>query len=362
MVDKPDRYEVKVSEFDGEDQKAISLKERGVEGNILYMVRGFEKEIRQIKRKADPEKTLYLDGACKGPYYDAKRGIYSLDHHEECIRQITHSACMQTLQLARTRAIRSDGFQVIGNDPDLDTLLAAWAALNADQIAYDDNVFERTLPLFLLQGNIDANGFGYEEFTGLSAEQIRQTRGRIKWLMQEEQDLKQRGRWQTVDFPDYTEGTLRKVDQYAFYSDALDVPAEIDVHETIPLENGQEIHYALAPQSGIYEVERTLRTHMDKKDCACVVFTDGKAKMTIKLSGFVNGFDLAPAFHALDEEETSMKEQAGITDEKLLNTHWGGGNTIGGPPRYHTGIKSFVPTKRVLEVLTQQLNGQISHH
>ena len=360
MPDMPDRYEVQQSEFQGEQQKSISLRERGIKGNRLFMVQGFDTQVKDIKKKTAPNKMIYLDGACQKPYYDAARGIYSLDHHEGCVRQITDSACEQALKLARTRVIKSDGYRIAGNDPDLDTILAGWATLNADQLAYDDSVFRKVQPLFILQGNIDALGLGYEELTGLSEEQIRSTRSRINWLMKEERDLKMRGRWQNSDFIDYTERTLRKVDQYALYADTMDVPADINAHEVIGLENGQEVHYTLAPQSGIYEVENTVMKHMEKKDCACIVFTDGKAKWTVKLTGFVNGFNLSTVFKRLDEEETMAKERAGIKDEKLMNAHWGGGGTIGGPPRYYSGIKPFVQKDRILEIIIEELNKQIT--
>ncbi len=49
------------------------------------------KDLRTVQRQ-----TIFLDGAFAGaPFHDGERRIYSLDHHEGCIRSITLSTCEQ---------------------------------------------------------------------------------------------------------------------------------------------------------------------------------------------------------------------------------------------------------------------------
>lgn len=358
-LDIADRYSVEVSSFDGKPEKAIIRKDLGTQGNKAFTVRGLAKERSSLERDDHPRNHTYLDGAAKGPYYDKMRGIFSLDHHDECVRQITDPTCLQALNLARTRVIGAVGNTIIGNDPDGDTVFADWALLNADLIAHDDRVFKRVQPLFIVEGNIDSYGLGFEELTGLSADVIAEARQRINWLLQQERELKNRGRWNTIDFTDYTEEALRKIDRYALYRDSLDMPVSMDIHEKVPLANGQEAHFVQAAGAGIYEVEYTILNHESQKDCACIIYHDGKSKWTLKLTGFVNGFDLNPVWKAMNEEELRIKKEHAVQDQALLNAKWGGGNIIGGPPRYHNGVGPFVSKDRIIQIAIEELNKQI---
>lgn len=356
----PDRYNVEHGTFDGKKEKALYRRDLQDRGNRLYMIRGLSKTRAELENPEHPHRHIYMDGAAVGPYYDKKRDIFSSDHHDLCVRQITDSNCMQTINLARTRVIGALGYAIAGNDPDVDTVFGGWALLNADLIAHDDRVFKRVQPLFIVEGNIDAYGLGYEELTGLSSEVIAEARQRINWLLREERELKQRGRWGTVDFLDYTEDALRKIDRFALYRDALDMPANFTVHEQFPLKNGQSVHYVEAPETGIYEVEFTITSHLQQRDCACIVYHDGRSKWTVKLAGFVNDFSLDPVWAALNVEELRMKHEKNIQDQALLNALWGGGNVIGGPPRYYNGIGPFVSKERIIEIATKELEKQIA--
>lgn len=226
-----DRYSVENREFDGKLEKAIFRRDLVTNGNRFLMIRGLQKQRKALESDKHPSRHIYLDGAAKGPFYDKKRMIFSLDHHDECVRQITDSSCIQEMHLARTRVIGALGHIIAGNDPDLDTIFAGWALMNADLLAHDDRIFRRVQPLMIVEGNIDTYGFGFEELTGLPSDVITESRQRLNWLMREERDIKQRGRWNTIDFADFTERSLQAFDRYAFYRDTLDVPVTMDVHE-----------------------------------------------------------------------------------------------------------------------------------
>ncbi len=355
----PDRYAVDHTNFDGARHKSIYRRDLRDKGNRVITVRGMAKTRADLEHPGHPHDTVYVDGAAKGPYYDKKRGIFSLDHHDDCVRQITDSACVQGINLARTRIITATGNLIIANDPDGDTTFAEWALLNADVVANDDRIFRRVQPLFIVEGNIDAYGLGYEELTGLSDETVADARRRLNWLLQDERTTKARGRWETIDFTDYTESALRKFDEFAFYRDALDTPVVQVAGEKRALENGQEVRFFQAADSGIYEVEFTILNHLKEKDCACIVFHDGRGKWTIKLTGFVNDFDMNPVWARLSAVELLMKQSQGVTDEKLLKANWGGGNIIGGPPRYYNGMATFLTRERIMEIVTEELNKQL---
>ncbi len=355
----PDRYNVEVREFAGAKHKAIFRRDLVADGNRMIIIPGLAKSRSELEAVAHPHNVAYLDGAARGPFYDSMRGIFSLDHHEECIRQITDSTCVQGMNLARTRVIPERGFTIVGNDPDLDTVGGGWALLNADLIAHDDRVFRRIQPLMLVEGNIDGYGKGYEELLGLPADLISDTRKRLDWLMKEEREIKARGRWGTTDFIDFTEESLRRIDQYALFRDSSDMPVSFQMEEKRELTNGQKVHFIQAPDSGIYEVELTVLNHHNDKDCACVIFHDGKAKWTIKLSGFVNDFKLSKVSEALNAAESLVKSERGITDAVMLNARWGGGDVIMGAPRYPNGSGPLLDKQRIFEIVVEALNGQI---
>ncbi|TSC58811.1 MAG: hypothetical protein Greene041619_357 [Candidatus Peregrinibacteria bacterium Greene0416_19] len=354
------RYAVEFAEFDGVQHKAICRRDLGTRGNRLFMIRGLAKELKDLRRVDHPRNTVYMDGAARGPYYDKKRGIFSTDHHDGCIRQITDAACVQEMNLTRTRIIGAVGYRHVGNEPDLDTLFASWAGLNADLIAHDDRVFRRMLPLFLLEGNIDGLGLGYEELIGLAPDVIAEARERIHWLLHREQELKTTDHWKTIDFVDYTEEGLREIDKFALYRHKLDVPVAMTVHRKFPLRNGQQLHFVQAANTGIYEVENTITKHLGERDCACIIFYDGRSKLTVKLSGFVNDFDLVPVGIALDVKEMEGKQRQNVLDPAMLNAHWGGGSSIHGPPRYYNGAGSFLDNEVIIQTVVEELEKQIT--
>ena len=145
--------------YDVEHNALVRRDLMEVRGNVALVIRGFSKLPAELAQPDHPSKVVYLDGACRGPYLDANRRIFFLDHHEGCYRQITLATCVQALRFVRARVIAAVGYKIIANDPDLDTILAAWALLNADRIAYDDAVYRKMRPLISVAGNTDAYGF-----------------------------------------------------------------------------------------------------------------------------------------------------------------------------------------------------------
>lgn len=354
-----DRYGMEVREFDGKEEKALFRRDLSEGGNRLLVVRGLSRSRAELEQPEHPRDHVYLDGAARGPYYDKKRGVFSLDHHEDCIRQITDATCIQAMHLTRTRVITALGNTIIGNDPDGDTVLAGWALLNADLLANDDRMFRRVQPLLLVQGNIDSYGFGFEELTGLSADVISETRQRMQWLMLEERKLKQRGQWNTIDFVDFTRNALRKIDRFTLFRTMLDVPVQMDVQEEFPLKSGRSLQFVQAPDVGVYDVEHTILTHQRDEKCACIIFHDGRAKWTVKVTGFVNEFQLQGACSALNDAELQVKQGRGVQDEKVLHCLWGGGAPIIGSPRYHDGRGPFLSKAQIVAIVVEELNRQV---
>ncbi len=356
MGETNNRYDVGLSKFGDRDLKAISRKDLGAGGNMFFVDYGFNTTIPELQDPSHPNWVVYLDGACSGPYLDPKRRIYSLDHHAECVRQFTLSTCEQAILLTRRRVIGAMGHKIMADEPDLDSRLAAWALLNADTIAYDDQAFKRVLPLYNLEGNIDGLGFGSEELTGLSSDQIDDVRNKLRWLMRRETKVKEKGRWKAIDYIDFVENSLHDIDKLAFHRSSYEAPIEVDAGKSESLSSGQTVNYVRLANAGIYEVEKEL---LKNSNPACVILHDGKSKWTVKLTGLVSRFSLVAVWNALNEAETSEKIRLGVTDERMLKTGWGGADNIGGSPRYPNGQSPFIDKSRILEIVFKVLNSQL---
>lgn len=350
------RYKVELSDLDGRELRSISRTELGEKGNKLYADYSFHTDVPQLQSPDHPHNRIYLDGACAGPYMDAKRGIWSLDHHSGCIRQFTLATCMQAVTLTRRRVIEAMGYKIVEDEPDLDSRLAAWALLNADSIAYDDRVYKRILPVFQLAGNIDAYAFGAEDLTGLTSDQIDEVRSKINGLMSKEYKVKKDGRWRSIDYIEFVVSSLHDIDRLAFHKSSFEAPIRVDVNQKETLKNGQTVSYVRLPSTGIYEVEKEL---IKNSNVACIILNDGRSKWTIKLAGLVSRFNLAPVWNALNEAETAEKKHRGVTDEVIFKAGWGGADNIGGAPRYPNGQRPFMDESTIIEIVFRVLNSQV---
>ena len=353
-------YQLTHGKFDGESHKAlVRMGLTDHDPNQLFIVRGMRKKVGDLKKEKHPHNTIYLDGACNGPYIDARRRVYSLDHHgKRCIRDFTLSTCEQAIMLVRDRQISEIGNNIIASHADLDSLLAAWALMHADSIGYRDVVFRKMMPIFQLAGNIDRHGFGYEELV-MRDEMIPEIRRRILWLSNEERELKKRQRWGNIALVEYAERTFQEIDKYAFYQDEPEEEVSIQGYDTEALPNGDTIIFVRASEGGIYGAIRKLVTEKKDNKCICVVCTDGNNKWTIKAIGLITKYNLIPVFKKLTRKETKAKKRHGVTNKKLLKTGWGGSRILGGQPRYHDGTGPFIDEATIKRVVMKELGKQI---
>lgn len=223
-----------------------------VDGNKLFILRGFSiSELEQAESN-----TIYLDGAFKGPLFNTQKNIYSLDHHENCIRQITKSTCEQALLFSRFNNFKNTGYKVIGNDPDLDTIFAAWILLNIDEIQ-NNLVFKKLITLISIVGNIDSYGLGYEEITGLSKETILQEKNRIAWLRNDEIELKEKNEWDQINFVEYVISIFNKIDKFIFFK-RIEENNQLE-SSLFPLKNRKILCYVKNNELGIYDIEKIIK-------------------------------------------------------------------------------------------------------
>lgn len=334
--------------------KSFITRKNLIKSNKLSIERGFSRSTEY----GLIDNTIYLDGAYKGPFFDSKRKIYSLDHHENCIRQITKSTCEQALLFSKYGTFNNNEFNVIGNDPDLDTILAGWILLNIDEIQKTE-IFQKLLPLILVIGNIDSYGFGYEDMIGLSREIISQEKNRINWLRKEEIKLKDSNEWSSINFTEYTYSILNKIDRYIFYKANNDSIIEPKIVKLIAINNGNFLAYVEDKRFGIYDIESQLR---DDKNIECIILSNESGKYSIKLPNLMSDFSLDFVWVALSNAEMLAKLNEGITnknDPELYLTNWGGSSNIGGSPRYSNGEGSYLASDTIISCVLNELNRQL---
>ncbi len=347
---------------DGGDQGGVDGFVKVVLGLVDGLLKYRLNDDRSVLENPNhPHNVVYLDGACQGPYEDARRRIFSLDHHDGCIRPITLSACEQALYFARKRTLPAVNLTVIGNDPDIDTFLAIYAIIHADRVALDNIFFERLRPIVSLAANIDIYGFGFEDLLNLSENQIRSTRRSISKLISEERDLKSKGKWEATDFVEYTNRMMRRMDKFLFYDEGVDSPVIFDALDRIDLDKDRELVVAISSSSGIYEVEQEiLNKHQRRtKHCSCILYHDGKLKFTIKLTGMTSEFSLRPVFDKLSELELKANMASKVTDKRILECDWNGADNIGGPPRYPNGAGSYLDINTIKNAIAEELRRQV---
>ena len=149
---------------------------------------------------------------------DHEKQIYNLDHHEGCVRSFTLAACEQALVLSmKGLDLREREWNILANEPDLDTVLAIWILLNHRRIQNREFTNrQRLLTLVRLQGTIDSLGLELKEFSGLPPELSKTTQRLIDHLRREEIRLKKDALWDEIGFLDYTADILHQIDRMIY--------------------------------------------------------------------------------------------------------------------------------------------------
>ena len=289
-------------------------------------------------RKAAPG-TIFLDGVARcEPFMDHEKQIYNLDHHEGCVRSFTLSACEQALVLSlKGLDLRERGWNILANEPDLDTVLAIWILLNHRRIQNREFANrQRLLTLVRLEGTIDALGLELKEFSGLPPELCTAMQRLIDHLRREEIRLKNEALWDDIGFLDYTADLLHQIDLMIYrpgdFSDFQEIKelARADI-------NGKRIVIAVEADMGIYEIEPRLKNIYGDR-LGWVVLKKGQNTYTLRQMDIFMPVTLERVYDRLNFIDAAVKYR----DHQ---NHWGGSVEIGGSPR-ETGTR-LTPTEIV---------------
>jgi len=292
---------------------------------VLRVERGLTVDRRGRKRY--PPQTIFLDGVYAGaPFCDNGRRHYSLDHHADCVRAFTLATCEQAVvMLLQGLPLGIGDWTLYVNDPDLDSVLAAWVLMNhADLLASERALLHAIMPLVRLEGVIDAHGTDMELFAALPDELLRQTRALIGQLMKRERELKGEGQWFHTDWVAYTREQLMRLDKLLLSKERL--AALLAVQEGSRVSLGDRFAVLLRSNNGIYEVEARLKERYGQQ-LGMVVLDQGEGRFTLRQVDSFLKKDLEQVYKVLNRHDPNARP-----GDDPPNV-WGGSGNIGGAPR-----------------------------
>ena len=308
----------------------------------LHVVRG--KTVDEADRQNHPPQSIFLDGVFTGPaFLDNEARQYSLDHHAGCVRAFTLATCEQACVMLMQRLPLWEGtWSLYVNEPDLDSLLAAWVLMNHYALCHDDfALLRKVMPLIRVEGVIDTYGLDKATLSGLPRRIYEAKVKRINKLRQPEREVRESGQWGTIDLVGFSWQQLERLDAQLF---PRGVPRTGGI-ETLDLSQPTP-RLAVLVQSarGIYEVEETLKeAHRD--ELAVIVLDAGQGRMTLRLVDAFMPRNLTAAYTALNARDPN------VTPGDETNA-WGGSGDIGGSPRSSgTALSGY----QVLDVVKRAL-------
>ena len=278
-------------------------------------------------RRLYPAQTIFLDGVYNGaPFCDNERRHYSLDHHADCVRGFTLATCEQAVvMLLQGLPLSAGEWTVYVNDPDLDSVIAAWVLMNHLELLRSDGAALRAMmPLIRLEGVIDAHGTGMQVLAALPDELHARTKASLDLLIRRERELKSSGQWLSTDWVAYTRDLMEALDRLAFSPDALTELTNIQEGGRVAL--GERMAVLLRSKDGIYAVEARLKDRYDRY-LGVIVLDEGAGRFTLRQVDSFLKKDLSAVYRALNRQDPRAR-----TDGDPPNL-WGGSGSIGGAPR-----------------------------
>ncbi len=315
----PDRYLIRKK---GEDRELVCNESPTI---AVRIERG--RTIPAGATRKAPPGTIYLDGAAEGgPFLDVEKAIFNLDHHEGCVRSFTLATCEQAIVIIRKGLdLQKRDWTIHANDPDLDTVLAIWVLLNHMRLNdADPEIRRKVMPLVRLQGVIDAHGLEMQELCAFPLELQESLFAELEQLRRREVALKKEGKWQDIDFLEYTADVLRAVDAIVYLAHHFE--GVVEVEELARSEIGEnQLAIVCRSETGVYEVEQSLRRLHGKRLGVIVLQKDPDAYTLRQVDTFLPG-TLESAYERLN----LIDPAAG---NRRSGNRWAGSGEIGGSPR-----------------------------
>ncbi|MFK7991888.1 MAG: hypothetical protein AB8I08_38075 [Sandaracinaceae bacterium] len=316
------RRRYRVLEADG-NKRVVSGNAPNIE---LRVERGLT--VDASGRKRFGPQTVFLDGVYAGaPFCDNEARHYSLDHHAGVVRAFTLATCEQAaVMLLQGLPLSAGTWTLLVNDPDLDSMLAAWVLINHVELLRDDrHLLRLAMPTIRLEGTIDAHGTDRQMLVGLSGEALDEAKAKVDALMAAERRLKKARAWMTADWAEYACDQLERMDRELLPEGALEELLEIQEGGRAILAN-ERIAVLLESDLGIYEVEERLKQRYGASLGVIALRIDDD-RYTLRLVDAFLPKNLEAVYKALNKADP--KARRGGDSPNV----WGGSGDIGGSPR-----------------------------
>ncbi|MBI4455028.1 MAG: CPBP family intramembrane metalloprotease [Acidobacteria bacterium] len=314
----PERYRIK---DDGKGQALTCVEAPTI---TVRVERGFA--VTAAAARNYPQGSIFLDGAAQGgPFIDAQRAIYNLDHHDGCIRSFTLATCEQAMVVIRKALdLPSRDWTVFANDADLDTVLALWVLLNHLRLNDDPVTRAKVMPLLRLEGAIDAHGLELQDLVALPPDLLRTTTATLKLLVQEETELKSKERWGEINLLEYIADRLASIDALIYSPEDFEEVEELEELARVEIVDGS-VAVVCKSSTGIYEARQQLRKlHRDR--LGILILQKDPATYT-----------LHQVDYRLPTTLEGVYQRLNLLDPAAGGSHsanrWGGSAEIGGSPR-----------------------------
>ncbi|MEZ4340643.1 MAG: hypothetical protein R3B82_28820 [Sandaracinaceae bacterium] len=315
----------------------------------LFIERGLT--VDAAGRKRYGAQTIFLDGVYNGPpFCDNETRQYSLDHHAGVVRGFTIATCEQAAVMLLQGLPLSGGTWTLWiNDPDLDSMLAAWVLMNHVELLRDERkLLREAMPVIRLEGVIDAHGTDRELLSALSGKAFADAKARIDLLMGEERRLKTSRRWMMTDWVEYACDQLERIDRELLPESAVDELLELQETGRAILFNDR-IAVLLDSTLGIYAVEERLKERYGAT-LGVIVLRIDENRYTLRLVDAFLPKNLEAVYKALNKVDPKARTRGANPNA------WGGSGDIGGSPRETgTGLSG----DQILAVLTDVLGPKI---
>jgi len=284
--------------------------------------------VSQRQRHRYPRQSLFIDGVFTGPpFFDNKRRQYSLDHHAGCVRAFTRASCEQAAVLLLQGLPLLEGIWTLHlNQPDADSVLAAWILLNHVELLREDRrLLRQVMPFVLVEGNIDAFGFDMGMLTGLSPEAFEEKKAAIGDLLARLKKIEPGGRDPAQLAVDYAQAMLGELDRLLLPPEYLEKLIEIEELSRLFFQ-GDKLAVLARSKQGIYAVENHFKERYPKK-LALLVLDLGDGFFTLRIVDPFLAPGLGEVYALLNSADQNVRE----ADRE--SNHWGGSEDIGGAPR-----------------------------
>lgn len=277
-----------------------------------------------------PPYSIALDGFVQGPKVDPDNNRFSFDHHSNCLRYCTTSACMQAWTAVLLGLENLDKYTIYCNDVDADVCAAIWCLKNSERCK--EPLVKKLIDAIGLT-DMHCGAFGLNGMTKV-----------IEWICDPETGSKRHDDYHKISdegLQSILEAVLYRIDLYVNGESALEVSKQHKHGEYKILRN--ENDWVLTESTDPHALGAIYQAGFNKI-VLCRPQSDHSLAVTLaKRSDFVGGFPITKFYKEFNK----------------LEPGWGGGSTVGGCVRHPDGSRSKLSLVTITEIIDKTIQEEI---